>query len=74
MHIDRDSWKPCNNCILENMKDCDTCKYYQLSTYQAPCISCRKLSNWERSANYCSHCGRPLTEAAWKKLEHKISV
>lgn len=61
-HIDLDAWKGCACNDLE--KACRTC-------ISLRCHFCIKGSEYKRG-NYCSTCGRPLTERARYILEKRL--
>ena len=66
--LDRSAWEPCNRC-----KSCWTCKsaIEPVRAENSKCFLCEYLSNYE-PLNYCPHCGRPLTDAAWEMLEKRL--
>lgn len=67
-HIDRSEWEGCRKC-----RSCWTCKsaIEPVRAENSKCFLCEDLSNYE-PLNFCSHCGRPLTEEAWAELEKCI--
>lgn len=71
-HIDRSKWELCDNC----KKDCWNCKhnFFCCEGNDKECDDCVNQSKWEHSGyqQYCSKCGRPLTEEAWAELERRI--
>ena len=71
MKIDRSKWKPC----LCYKPSCTTCINMDAwDRYGKPivCLKCENNSNYDPDDNYCSECGRPLTEQAWKELERRV--
>ena len=69
LSLDRSAWEPCNRC-----KSCWTCKsaIEPVRAENSKCFLCEYLSNYE-PLNYCPHCGRPLTDAAWEMLERRLA-
>lgn len=67
-HIDRSEWEGCRK-----RRSCWTCKsaIEPVRAENSKCFLCEDLSNYE-PLNFCSHCGRPLTEEAWAELEKCI--
>lgn len=63
-HIDRSEWKPCVDCRIK----CRTC----VVRGKEKCARCEKYSEYVPENNFCSNCGRPLTEEAWAELEKCI--
>ena len=63
-HIDRSEWKPCVDCRIK----CRTC----VVRGKEKCARCEKYSEYVPENNFCSNCGRPLTEAAWAELERRV--
>lgn len=65
--------KSCNT--ITNWIYCDECKpscklcinYNGWDRYGKPqvCIDCKEYSNFESDDDFCSSCGRPLTEHGW---------
>lgn len=69
IHIDRSELEPCEKCI-----SCANCKRGDeelCSRLYEECETCHKYSNFE-PRNFCSECGRPLTDAAWDMLEKRL--
>lgn len=70
-HINREEWKPCEHC----KPSCYNCKKFEYSNeyelYKS-CEECKSYLNFDPSHNYCSVCGRPLTEEAWEELEKRV--
>lgn len=65
----RDTWQECEAC-----RDCHNCRYYSAPVVEDPCVECTESKEvfhpkWEPGFDFCPHCGRPLTEEAWLKLE-----
>lgn len=70
-HIDREAWEHCDEC----KPSCKICANYNAwDRYGKPqvCDTCEDYSNFEPDDKYCSNCGRPLTEEAWKELEKRV--
>lgn len=75
--LDRSRWVGCPCCWKP---ECDCCAHAARREELDPCKSCVKgyqESEGEEcpgyvAANYCHHCGRPLTEEAWADLERRI--
>lgn len=70
-HINREAWKPCDEC----KPSCKICANYNAwDRYGKPqvCDTCEDYSNFEPDDKYCSNCGRPMTEEAWKELEKRV--
>ena len=63
-HIDRSEWKPCVDCRIK----CRTC----VVRGKEKCARCEKYSEYVPENNFCSNCGRPLTEVAWAELERRV--
>ena len=63
-HIDRSEWKPCVDCRIK----CRTC----VVRGKEKCARCEKYSEYVPENNFCSNCGRPLTEEAWAELERRL--
>lgn len=78
--LDRSRWRRCIVCIPEHVMDCKTCRHAARREDLEPCKSCVKAyqdSEGEElpgyiSNNYCSFCGRPLTEEAREELERRV--
>lgn len=67
-HLDCSAWDPCEHC-----KTCDTCKHQFGGMYCGKNgWGCKNGSNHIPKANFCSICGRPLTDAAWEMLEKRL--
>ena len=64
-HIDRNEWKPCVDCRIK----CRNC----VVRGKEKCARCEKYSEYVPENNFCSNCGRPLTEEAWAELERRLS-
>ena len=66
-------WKPCGACDTRDYTSCPSCRYLGRSLDDTPCCDCSPSGKCGKSyyepAAFCSHCGRPLTEEAWAKLE-----
>lgn len=70
-HIDREAWKPCADC----KPHCAICANYGgWDRYGKPkvCKDCKEHLNFQADDNFCSYCGRPLTEEAWAELEKRL--
>lgn len=66
--LDRSAWEPCEHC-----KTCDTCKHQFGRMYCSKNgWGCKNGSNYIPKANFCSNCGRPLTDVAWEMLEKRL--
>lgn len=63
-HIDRSEWKPCVDCRIK----CRTC----VVRGKEKCARCEKYSEYVPENNFCSNCGRPLTEEAWAELKRRV--
>lgn len=63
-HIDRSKWEPCVDCRIK----CRTC----VVRGKEKCARCEKYSEYVPENNFCSNCGRPLTEEAWAELERRV--
>ena len=71
--LDRETWKPCEDCEDYSVECCANCRYRgYLKVYQDPCNSCYRENKWKPKENFCPECGRPLTDEAWKMLEKRI--
>lgn len=77
--LDRSRWK-WKGCPCCWEPECDCCAHAARREELEPCKSCVK--GYQESegmelpgyvtANYCHHCGRPLTEESWAELERRI--
>ena len=77
IRIDREAWKPCDSCM-----SCSNCGNAMQDADDYPCCECIDQKNqcgllqasmkYFHATGYCRHCGRPLTEAAWAKLEAQL--
>lgn len=72
--LDRSAWELCEFCEDYSGKCCANCWYGGNQAYQEPCGSCYCASKWKPKKNFCSACGRPLTDAAWKTLEKRLEI
>lgn len=63
-HIDRSKWEGCVDCRIK----CRTC----VVRGKEKCARCEKYSEYVPENNFCSNCGRPLTEEAWTELERRL--
>lgn len=70
--IDRSAWEPCEFCEDYSVKYCENCGNQGTPAHKDPCKSCYCANNWEPKKNFCSACGRPLTDAAWEMLEKRL--
>mgnify|MGYP005782993139 CR=1 FL=1 len=76
-HIDREAWGTCDSCV-----SCSNCDNAMQDSDDYPCCECIDQTNqcgllqasmkYFHATGYCRHCGRPLTEAAWAKLEAQL--
>lgn len=67
--LDRSGWAGCTACTTPC---CELCAYQEAGRDDWPCNMCGDGFTQFRPVNYCSVCGRPLTEKAWAKLERRI--
>lgn len=70
-HIDIETWEPCEDCKPR----CAICANYGgWDRYGKPkvCEDCKGHSNFVADDDFCSYCGRPLTEKAWNELEKRL--
>lgn len=75
---DRSAWEPCELC--SRLNETDPCYKDLCFTKNAPQCEyrCDKFLEWKfaqrklQNANFCSECGRPLTDAAWETLGKRI--
>lgn len=63
-HLDRSAWGPCKSCESK----CRTC----LRNETSRCEKCNNYDCYYPVCNFCQHCGRPLTDAAWGMLEKRL--
>ena len=62
--LDRSAWGPCKSCESK----CRTC----LRNETSRCEKCKNYDCYYPVSNFCPHCGRPLTDAAWEMLERRL--
>lgn len=72
--LDRSAWEPCAYCEDYSVKCCENCGNQGVPVHKEPCKSCYCANNWKPKKNFCSVCGRPLTDAAWDILEKRLEI
>lgn len=71
IRLNRSKWKACPKCEDYSYKCCANCA--NLGYFESPCLSCEHTDKWKPCSNFCSACGRPLTDKAWNVLEEKLN-
>lgn len=73
VQIDREAWKQCRECA----PNCFWCQNNNEGKKTVPevCKECKNHNNYEHDPDYrfCPECGRPLTDAAWREPEKRLS-
>lgn len=66
--IDRSAWEPCEKC-----RSCRSCAHVveSMNDSTGACFWCDHMNQF-KPMNFCSACGRPLTDAAWDVLEKRL--
>lgn len=66
--LDRSAWKPCAKC-----RSCRSCIHVveSMNDSTGACFWCDHMNQF-KPMNFCSNCGRPLTDAAWEMLEKRL--
>lgn len=78
MHIDRESWKPCEYCV-EKHDPCIENSCFRKNGHKCffHCEKSEKYYEYRKMISesmFCPKCGRPLTIDAWESFEKRISV
>lgn len=70
--LDRSAWEPCEHCkSSKNPLDRWGPHQFPIDGNEIYCYDTD--DGWEgEEINFCPHCGRPLTEAAWDALENRL--
>lgn len=67
--IDFDAWKPCEKC-----RSCFSCAHVveSINDSKHACFWCEHMDKF-KPLNFCSNCGRPLTDEAKQMLERRLA-